>query len=211
MHNLGNTCFQSAILQCLINCVPLQKYFLGEVGHHHLSCQTYRTMELPKPAATTEIGSTSAPMSADVPSDCARKKSDDVCLACEMDKLFLKYFGSTLGVDVSSVISDVSRCHREDGYIVTGNKSDVDTDCAKGEPLITADMLAAAWKCGGMDHLAGYEQRDAHEFLHGFLDVLGKHTRQYRERVYNTINMARPGNAFVSVDNFTDQGKYSVL
>lgn len=44
----------------------------------------------------------------------------------------------------------------------------------RGNPLGTTSMLAAAWKTGGMDHLAGYEQRDAHEFLHAFLDNVGK-------------------------------------
>jgi hypothetical protein len=34
-------------------------------------------------------------------------------------------------------------------------------------------MLTAVWRCGGMSHLAGYDQRDAHEFLHGFLEIMG--------------------------------------
>jgi hypothetical protein len=58
-----------------------------------------------------------------------------------------------------------------------------------------------------MSHLAGYEQRDAHEFLHAFLENLGKHIRQYREIVYKKINAFVPTNAIVAFDKSTEHGK----
>jgi ubiquitin carboxyl-terminal hydrolase 22/27/51 len=132
------------------------------------------------------------------------KKKEEVCLGCEMDKLFLKYFGSTIGVDVTAILAETAQDKEQGRSIFTDAEV---TEIPKGQPLITADMLTAAWQCGGMDHLAGYAQRDAHEFLHGFLDVLGKNARQYRERMYKTIKSSVPGNAIITADKFTENGK----
>ena len=65
----------------------------------------------------------------------------------------------------------------------------------QGDPLVTTNLLAAAWKSGGMDHLAGYEQGDAHEFLQAFLDTVGKHTGEYRKIVRSMQRMALPSHA----------------
>ena len=35
----------------------------------------------------------------------------------------------------------------------------------KGFPIIPLCLLTAIWKCDGVAHLTGYEQRDAQEFL----------------------------------------------
>jgi hypothetical protein len=120
----------------------------------------------------------------------AKGKTKSVCLACEMDKLFLRYVGSTKGDDVLSIVdtsSLYSALNKSDFSGTSTDRKDLNVGM-KGSPLLIADMLTAAWKCGGMNHLAGYEQRDAHEFLHGFLDILGKHMRQFRDRVHTTIN-----------------------
>jgi hypothetical protein len=102
-------------------------------------------------------------------------KSTDVCLACELDKLILRYFASARGVDVLSAVAD----------------EDTTTAVVQGEPLIASDMLTSAWKCGGMNHLAGYDQRDAHEFLHGFLDSLSKSDCDYRKRIARAVSFAQ--------------------
>ena len=78
---------------------------------------------------------------------------------------------------------------------------------SKGEPLVVAKMLHVAWKSGGMGHLAGYEQRDAHEFLHAFLDTLGKQICQHRARVDSAIAMSRCGNPFVKQQEQVHHGK----
>jgi ubiquitin carboxyl-terminal hydrolase 22/27/51 len=202
MYNLGNTCFQTAILQCLINCPPMQKFFLNDIGHHHLSCEAYRKTQTQTP--TGAAGSPSPP-SGGMP-EASRQKSPDICLACEMDKMFLGYLGSTIGVDVASLISETQRGSRG-GTLGSDGESNGIAGIAKGEPIVTEGMLTATWKCGGMNHLAGYEQRDAHEFLHAFLENLGKHIRQYRERMYKKINAYVPTNAIVASDKSTEHGK----
>lgn len=166
----------SAILHCLIHCSPLQRYFLHDVGHNHVACNLYRTMNV-KDAAEQASAK-------------AKAKMKSVCLACEMDKLFLRYIGSTKGIDLLSIVGTCSLHATINNPEHNATSSNSNDECVgvKGSPLLTADMLTAAWKCGGMNHLAGYEQRDAHEFLHGFLEILGKHMRQFRERVRTTIN-----------------------
>jgi uncharacterized UBP type Zn finger protein len=102
-------------------------------------------------------------------------KTTDVCLACELDKLMLRYFASARGVDVLSAVTDDTQ----------------ESAVVQGEPLIASDMLTSAWKCGGMNHLAGYDQRDAHEFLHGFLDSLNKSDCDYRKRIARAVSFAQ--------------------
>jgi hypothetical protein len=127
-----------------------------------------------------------------------------------MDKMFLSYFGSTIGVDVTSLMPEETQRGKRGFTLASNEAGSGPAEMRKGEPLVTHGMLTAAWKCGGMDHLAGYEQRDAHEFLHGFLDILGKHTRQYRERMYKKINLCVPANAIVASDKPTEHGKWSI-
>jgi hypothetical protein len=134
----------------------------------------------------------------------AKAKMKSVCLACEMDKLFLRYIGSAKGIDLLSITDTSSLYAGVNGTEIdslTSNNNRVETNIVKGSPLLTADMLTAAWKCGGMNHLAGYEQRDAHEFLHGFLEILGKHMRQFRDRVQTTINTIQPPKSMKSTLN----------
>ena len=42
MYNLGNTCYMTAILQCLVHCSPLQQYFLRDSAHHYKASMVYR-------------------------------------------------------------------------------------------------------------------------------------------------------------------------
>mmetsp|Transcript_29011 Transcript_29011/g.52486 ORF Transcript_29011/g.52486 Transcript_29011/m.52486 type:complete len:114 (+) Transcript_29011:737-1078(+) len=83
------------------------------------------------------------------------------------------------------------------------------TTCLQGDPLATTKLLAAAWKCGGMDHLAGHEQGDAHKVLQAFLDTVSKHAGERRKLVRCMQRMAlwptaAPGtNATCSQENGT--------
>jgi ubiquitin C-terminal hydrolase len=211
MYNLGNTCFKSAVLQCLIHCKPLQRYFLKDIGHHHKSCLQYRQKLL-----STKKKSTSSTSAAGSSSQqkTTTGNNHDVCLACDMDRLFLSYYSSAVGKDAVSAVEEASRplilhgsgssttsSHGNESSDVAANNNNNNNNevLEKGDPLIISDLLTAAWKSGGMDYLAGYEQRDAHEFLNSFLDLMGKHTRQHRERVYASIQTARDDNPVVSM------------
>lgn len=127
MYNLGNTCYQSSVLQCLMACPSVQKYFLEDLQHPFATCQEHRS------------------------------NSSAGCLACAMDRLMLQYFGSARGINALAILEERD-----------------DESQLRGDPLVGSEMLFTTWKCPGMSHLAGYEQRDAHEFLHGFLDSLSK-------------------------------------
>jgi hypothetical protein len=192
MYNLGNTCYQSAVLQCLVNCAPVQKYFLEQVGHHHSSCQMYRK------TAGRSMSSASS----------SKSKAHSVCLACEIDKILLDYVGSSMGIDVRQALLDVCLPERRIFLQASTKKasSTFNTPIKQGEPLAPTEMLAATWVCKGMEHLAGYEQRDAHEFLHGFLEALGKHTQLYREKMYKMISTVQPSNALMPLENPIEHG-----
>lgn len=141
----------------------------------------------------------------------AHKRNSSVCLACEMDSLFLQYYGRATGRDVVSILADLSASPRRSVMDLFDEISGRDEEStSKGEPLITAKMLHVAWKSGGMGHLAGYEQRDAHEFLHAFLDILGKQICQHRARVDGAIAMSRCGNPFVKQQEQVHHGKHTI-
>lgn len=159
MYNLGNTCFMSSILQVMVHCKPLQNYFLANLQHHHAACLLYRRKRKNKSEDTGAISG--------VPSRLlTKKKKIRVCLACELDKVFLQYNNSATGV-----------------HVLAPGQPPIE----RGTPLITTGILTAAWKCEGMSHLAGYEQRDAHEFFHAFLEIVGQHLRQFRSSVTETL------------------------
>lgn len=108
------------------------------------------------------------------------------CLACELDKLILRYLGSVRGADILSALTNTAANMDEKSI-------------PKGEPLVTSEMLTSAWNCVGMNHLAGYDQRDAHEFLHGFLDNMSKHDQEFHHRVAVAVGR---------VDSGTNQSSY---
>jgi Ubiquitin carboxyl-terminal hydrolase len=152
----------SAVLQCLIHCPPLQSYFLKQIGHNHFATSMYLSSDRALKTQDVPSASSSGNLFATAP--------NEICLASELDKVFLSYYGSSVGVDVLSVLAmdDAASMPANASVYVSGP-----VETVKGEPLVLADMLTAVWRCGGMSHLAGYDQRDAHEFLHGFLEILG--------------------------------------
>ena len=220
--NLGNTCFMSAILQCLVFCKPLQQYFLRDSGHHFKSCEVFRHKQDVLTAAAAAVAAAVAAPAKKAPSKSKKsgsgptikKKSpkieSEVCLACEMDRLFLLYFGATTGNDAIVPLEESSRnllLGNTDEYRIVPLE-EVVVPMEKGDPLIISDLLTSAWKSGDMKHLAGYDQRDAHEFLNSFLELLGKHVVKYRKRVYAAVTKVYTDNAFIPEPNLRDIGKF---
>ena len=169
MYNLGNTCYKSSVLQCLVHCLPLQQFFLKNNGHNHHACKLYRQWDF-----------------------AARKKKrgldESICLACEMDRMYLAYYGHTIGMDVQGAVEEV--CNME-----SMSSSELNQPVEKGDPLVISEMLTASWKSGGMNGLASYKQHDSHEFLNSFLEQVGKQTRQHWGRVQAAINYVQTNNS----------------
>jgi ubiquitin carboxyl-terminal hydrolase 22/27/51 len=188
MYNLGNTCYMTAILQCLVHCSPLQQYFLRDSAHHYKASKVYRDASTEESARVDITSSTekSAPK---------EKKESQQCIAYEMDRLFVSYYGSAIGHDVLAVIEESSHnlsCNvseEDDAYVATEI-----TEVDKGEPLIPSSLLATIWKSEHLKHLAGYKQHDAHEFLNSFLEQMSKNIKEHRDRVVESINTARDDN-----------------
>jgi len=208
IYNLGNTCFMSSILQCLVFCKPLQRYFLQDAGHHYKACEVFRHKEdllTAAAAAAVTAPTKKIPIKSKKSSNvtAVKKKTSkidsEVCLACEMDRLFLSYYGATVGNDVCIPIEESSQDLLLGHADVSPFTSldEVGVPIEKGEPLIISDLLTSAWKSGGMNHLTGYDQHDAHEFLDSFLDILGKHIMKYRNRIYSAVTKVYKENAFV--------------
>jgi ubiquitin carboxyl-terminal hydrolase 22/27/51 len=213
--NLGSTCFQSAVFQCLVHCSPLQKYFLRDVGHHYAACCVYNASSVKssiqlRPTDKSPKSSKSSGVDASLAAKLAAKKNKHSCLASELDKLILDYYGSSIGMNVTAalracdsivddsfvespgprkktpaaVIGSMLGINNNTSRTLPAAASSAVATVQQGDPLITADILAETWKCTEM---AGYAQKDAHEFLHAFLDIVGKHAHRYREQVYQCI------------------------
>ena len=167
MYNLGNTCFMSSVLQCLVNCPPIQRYFLRDIKHNHQSCHLLRSAHGEAPVSPSK-------------SNHHGNSQGGICIACEMDRLMLEYYGSTIGH--SNIIEAINEAPSPPSSLLTPLADSTSTCNNKcGTPLVPSRLLAATWKSGGMKHLAGYQQRDSHEFLSAFLDIMSKHDRHFAD------------------------------
>jgi uncharacterized UBP type Zn finger protein len=92
-----------------------------------------------------------------------------------MDLIFLQSFGSSVGHDVVAELDGKPAVEGE-----------------RGVPLIPSDLLTELWKQPEMDHLKGYEQRDAHEFLQAFLDIIAKHSKAYEKLLDTNLSVIDP-------------------
>lgn len=123
---MGNTCFISSVLHCLINCEPLENIFLFNLIHPYQSCRALR--------------------------------SEEGCLACELDRAFLEYFGSANSINALGASS----------LPCTHFWNDKQRREFCGHPLILSSFLAETWTleaCCSMKELAGQNQNNAQEFL----------------------------------------------
>jgi Ubiquitin carboxyl-terminal hydrolase/Zn-finger in ubiquitin-hydrolases and other protein len=182
MYNLGNTCYKSSVLQCLVHCLPLQQFFLKNNGHNRHACKLYRQWDF----AVRKV---------------KRGLEESICLACELDRLYLTYYGSTIGVDVHGAVDEV--CNSDNQC------SEMIQPVGKGDPLVISEMLTASWKSGGMNSVASYKQHDSHEFLNSFLELVGKQTQQHWSRVDAAINVVKTNNAVLQSPGESKQGETS--
>ena len=153
LYNMGNTCYLGCVLQCMMNLPPIQKYFLRDVKHDHKSCQVVRSF-LSKSTRTKD-------------------GKMRVCIGCEMDKLCLAHFGSVNGIDGIHKAFDP----------ISSKATMASKTIQKGMPISPTEILAELWQCKSMSLLVGYEQRDAHEFLQMFLDILSRDCRLFHEEI----------------------------
>ncbi len=147
-------------MQCIFNLRSVQKYFLRDAKHDHRACAVLRS-SLDEPPKH--------------------------CLACEMDKLMLKYYGSSTGISFSTLCENPPVTGTESGnHSLFGHESDTNASSPQsqqGMPITCSDFLVAAWQSNDMLHLAGNDQHDAHEFMQAFLDIIDKECKRF----HNTI------------------------
>ena len=166
LYNMGNTCFISSVLHCLINCEPLENFFLLDLIHPYQSCEALR--------------------------------GDKGCLACELDRAFLEYFGSANGIDAIAALEEhelsASSLPRTrflyDKSTTTYTKKRDKEFC--GHPLILSSFLAETWKHVGMKQLAGQNQNDAQEFFSSFVNALISSDVDYRNASSKLKERSRP-------------------
>eukprot|EP00814_Leptocylindrus_danicus_P006297 CAMPEP_0116010138 /NCGR_PEP_ID=MMETSP0321-20121206/3831_1 /TAXON_ID=163516 /ORGANISM="Leptocylindrus danicus var. danicus, Strain B650" /LENGTH=856 /DNA_ID=CAMNT_0003479197 /DNA_START=168 /DNA_END=2738 /DNA_ORIENTATION=+ len=193
MINLGNTCYMSSVLQCLFHCLPLQQYFLG-VGHHFLSCKMLR--ENQKLGTEKHIETCLAceldKLFLEMYGNCTGL---DVISALQRDQSGISSFPIASDTAHDVLRLGVDSAQRKHCFVkAEKQKEDQDKEetsfassddkfkfhCRVGTPIVPAHFLQGIWRCESMRHIAGYEQRDAHEFLQSFLDEMGKHARRMR-------------------------------
>lgn len=179
-------------------------------GHNYVACGFYRHREAAAKSAALLARSKKSINGLNVK---PKKIEADICIACEMDRYYLSYFERISGENVVDMIEWASRDAfeiGEEGFLPKKSRQS-GLRISKGEPLDISNMLTAAWRSGGMKHLAGYDQRDAHEFLNAFLELIGKGVVRHEEKVYSAITMVGEDNAFMSKQEFGNSDIVSAL
>jgi ubiquitin C-terminal hydrolase len=172
----------NAILQCLIHCTHLQRFFLHDVGHPYNAYHIYRSMDILETCDVTKRQSHHGIRH--------KSKECEIVLASEFDKLFVQYFSSSVGFDVLSVLDFENKKPKKQQRHVVSNKMHGDhgtTSFHQGQPLLLSDLLHAVWKCQEMRRIARCEQLDAHEFLLAFIENVGKGIEKYYDTVRHAI------------------------
>ena len=122
----------TAILQCLLHCPLLQKYFLKDVNHDQVACEILRR----------------------------RTGEGNVCIACEVDNLFVETLSSTMGIDFKETCSFVEKKYNHCSLNFFESDYQIFQEsfkCSIGRPINPSKMLEALWdQNSNMKHLSGY-------------------------------------------------------
>lgn len=94
-----------------------------------------------------------------------------------MDKAFLEYFGSSVGIDTIAALEEISDLTSDATTMPLAIGQPHDT---RGLPVIPSRLLAECWRNRGMKNVAGHGQHDAHEFFDAFVDCLALHALAYQ-------------------------------
>lgn len=153
----------TSVLQCLVNLIPVQNYFLRDVRHNTDSCIFLRRAnEQSNRSNSTE----------EMPCNLS-------CLACEFDKLMLSYYGRCVGIDISKSINS----RKSDDLLSREFSCQEPSSVECGLPLTASDFIVSTWRMGEMRHLAGHDQHDAHEFLQALLDKLNEDCKKMEQTI----------------------------
>jgi len=136
----------------MIHCKPLQEQFIQNLAHPYQSCYVLR-----------------------------RENNNASCLTSEMDKMFLEYYGSAVGIDTIAALEE----QLELSSHATPASEKKQTTCNRGHPLVPSSLLAEAWKNRGMKQVAGHGQHDAQEFFSAFVESLAIHAEAYQQSAHD--------------------------
>jgi len=156
VHSMGDNSFMSSILQCLINCAPLEKLFLLDLVHPYQSCDALHSGN--------------------------RKR----CVACELDKVFLAYFGSVNGIDAVAAVEEyhlASSSLSSSRFVHNTNKiyTNVRENTHCGHPIIPSSLMAEISKQVEMKQLAVKNTQDTPGFFQAFIHSLAACDLSYRK------------------------------
>lgn len=160
IYNAGNICYISSVIQCIVNLRPVQQFFLKDAKHDCKSCELFRSQK-----SMNLRGS----------------NLKDSCLACELDRFILKYYGSTQGLDMSPFISELELPVKP---IVKTSLDTEEKQREKGIPMDISDLLFTSWKKKEMSTFACDDQHDCHEFMQVFLDTIDKDCKEYQDSIF---------------------------
>lgn len=118
-----------------------------------------------------------------------------------MDKIFLEYYGSALGINIIAALEEQFEIATDETHSpVKKQKQD---NC--GHPILPSSLLAEIWKNKDMKVVAGYGQHDAQEFFEAFVNCLGTNNLAYQKSAQD-MRQILPGNQISRINPSTCSG-----
>jgi ubiquitin carboxyl-terminal hydrolase 22/27/51 len=156
----------SSILQCLLNCSPLEKLFLHDFIHPYQSCEALRGNK----------------------QGCLACGFDEVFLEYFGSSNGIDAIAALEENDLSASSLSCSRFVYDENVICTKGKDKM----LRGHPLIIASLLADTWKQVEMKVLAGQNQNDAQEFFSAFVNSVADGDLSYQKLCISSTQLSCP-------------------